>query len=262
MTNTQRVGAWLSNDGALLVPDPSNLYRYVGNSPTNFTDSSGLAKDPPVSAKPQSNDYVFADEYICAKIINRKSKTIATAINRLIELRDEAKKPESLITLNVYYVVNPMSVAEFAEHTVSKAGVKSISYYLGHGAGADTVDKDTLARVTKAFGGLKNDDMRLFGMNSCFPGPYNGTIPKMNQIMGMGNDEGEIKDILFFQRFANEVGTIYNAAMASVQKKEKVEINLYFGEELKRVEDKDKYPLLKDGGAKYHFANWEKIPIN
>jgi RHS repeat-associated protein len=34
-------GRWLSEDPIGFAGDPSNLYRYVGNSPTNGTDPSG-----------------------------------------------------------------------------------------------------------------------------------------------------------------------------------------------------------------------------
>ncbi len=43
MINIQRLGSWISEEGEVIAPDPTNLYRYVGNSPTNFTDPSGLA---------------------------------------------------------------------------------------------------------------------------------------------------------------------------------------------------------------------------
>ncbi len=35
-------GRWISEDPIGFAGDPSNLYRYVGNSPTNAIDSSGL----------------------------------------------------------------------------------------------------------------------------------------------------------------------------------------------------------------------------
>ena len=40
-----QVGRWLSEDPSGLGPDP-NKYRYVHNSPTNFTDPSGLYGEP------------------------------------------------------------------------------------------------------------------------------------------------------------------------------------------------------------------------
>lgn len=44
MINTnRRVGKWVSQDGEVGAPDPTNPYRYVGNAPTNATDPSGLA---------------------------------------------------------------------------------------------------------------------------------------------------------------------------------------------------------------------------
>lgn len=47
MTNNNRIGYWVGDDGEVSRPDPSNLYRYVGNSPTNFVDLSGLAQRKP-----------------------------------------------------------------------------------------------------------------------------------------------------------------------------------------------------------------------
>jgi RHS repeat-associated protein len=52
-------GRWLSEDPIGFASDPSNLYRYVGNSPTNFRDPSGLIGPqepwnwPPGEPKPQ-----------------------------------------------------------------------------------------------------------------------------------------------------------------------------------------------------------------
>lgn len=46
------IGRWLSQDPTGLEPDV-NPYRYVGNSPTNATDPSGLQQaDPPVKLPP------------------------------------------------------------------------------------------------------------------------------------------------------------------------------------------------------------------
>ena len=42
MIATNRIGMWISDDGEIGTPDPSNLYRYVGNNPTNRTDPTGL----------------------------------------------------------------------------------------------------------------------------------------------------------------------------------------------------------------------------
>jgi len=39
-------GTWTSQDPIGFAGDPSNLYRYVGNSPVEFTDSSGLWISP------------------------------------------------------------------------------------------------------------------------------------------------------------------------------------------------------------------------
>lgn len=47
------VGRWLSEDPSGLKPDV-NPYRYVGNSPTNYTDPSGLSKKASGSVKPRN----------------------------------------------------------------------------------------------------------------------------------------------------------------------------------------------------------------
>jgi uncharacterized protein RhaS with RHS repeats len=54
MTYDPTVGRWLSEDPIGFEGEDPNLYRYVGNSPTNFTDPSGLQAAPrkPPSSKP------------------------------------------------------------------------------------------------------------------------------------------------------------------------------------------------------------------
>jgi len=41
------IGVWISDDGEVGAPDPRNLYRYVGNNPTNEVDPSGLSGEKP-----------------------------------------------------------------------------------------------------------------------------------------------------------------------------------------------------------------------
>jgi RHS repeat-associated protein len=41
------VGRWLSEDPSGLAGGDDNLYRYCGNGPTDGTDPSGLADQPP-----------------------------------------------------------------------------------------------------------------------------------------------------------------------------------------------------------------------
>jgi hypothetical protein len=55
MINNERVGWWLGDDGELLRPDPSNLYRFVGNDPTNCTDPTGLGEQPKKAAVPNTD---------------------------------------------------------------------------------------------------------------------------------------------------------------------------------------------------------------
>src|SRR5258708_927019 len=44
MISSNRSGVWINEDGVVGTPDPSNLYRYVGNNPTNATDPTGLQR--------------------------------------------------------------------------------------------------------------------------------------------------------------------------------------------------------------------------
>ncbi|MBX9627173.1 MAG: RHS repeat-associated core domain-containing protein, partial [Gemmataceae bacterium] len=43
------VGRWLQPDPIGFAGGDPNLYRYVGNSPTNFVDPSGLSGEPPLA---------------------------------------------------------------------------------------------------------------------------------------------------------------------------------------------------------------------
>ncbi len=57
MVNTERIGKWLAADGTVIVPDPTNLHRYVMDAPTDGTDPSGLgeaAKENHLGPKPQA----------------------------------------------------------------------------------------------------------------------------------------------------------------------------------------------------------------
>jgi hypothetical protein len=47
-----RVGRWLSEDPLGFTAGDANVYRYVLNSPTNFTDPSGLFSLPPIRRPP------------------------------------------------------------------------------------------------------------------------------------------------------------------------------------------------------------------
>lgn len=58
-----KIGRWLSEDPAGLTVD-ANPYRYVGNSPTNYTDPSGMQEYVPTQqAVPSrtSGDWHFRD---------------------------------------------------------------------------------------------------------------------------------------------------------------------------------------------------------
>jgi RHS repeat-associated protein len=46
------IGRWLSEDPIGFAGDSSNLYRYAGNSPTNYGDPSGLEDDPIIIIAP------------------------------------------------------------------------------------------------------------------------------------------------------------------------------------------------------------------
>jgi hypothetical protein len=95
------------------------------------------------------------------------------------------------------------------------------------------------------------------------PGPYNGAIPLKNRLitwkypkLTKGTEDGSISEADQLVRFFIDVENIYKAAKASLAKKEKVEINLYFGEEGSRADLLTDYPELK--GTNYRFATWQK----
>ncbi len=55
MTNPT-IGVWLSEDGSIGAPDPSNPRRYVGNNPTNLVDPTGLAAQKPTQTFEPTED--------------------------------------------------------------------------------------------------------------------------------------------------------------------------------------------------------------
>jgi hypothetical protein len=59
------IGVWLSDDGTVGKPDPTNMYRYVGNNPTNRVDPSGLAAaDPDAKFRKDAQDNGVPDDVI------------------------------------------------------------------------------------------------------------------------------------------------------------------------------------------------------
>jgi hypothetical protein len=37
------LGIWIADDGTVGTPDPTNLYRFVGDNPVNAVDPTGLS---------------------------------------------------------------------------------------------------------------------------------------------------------------------------------------------------------------------------
>jgi uncharacterized protein RhaS with RHS repeats len=68
------VGRWFQEDPLGVDVDP-NLYRYVGNSPTNFTDPSGMVKVGGIIGRAQVREwrkktpYLLQDGSVAREII-------------------------------------------------------------------------------------------------------------------------------------------------------------------------------------------------
>ncbi|HYV38361.1 MAG TPA: Calx-beta domain-containing protein, partial [Gemmataceae bacterium] len=138
-----------------------------------------------VSNTPQGKDLVFADEVMYAHAIktNAFKRTYKESINELIHVRD-AK--ESKITLRIWYVGVAGGPAEFAKHAVDNAADKSTSYFGGHGTGNKKVSETVRLAAKKAFDAKPRPDTAKFGLNCCFPNPYNLTVPEKNRLKDMG----------------------------------------------------------------------------
>lgn len=64
MSYDPRIGRWTSEDPIAFEGGDANLYRYVGNSPTNYTDPTGLlAKEPRVEDSPNQRPWIILPVY-------------------------------------------------------------------------------------------------------------------------------------------------------------------------------------------------------
>src|SRR5260370_29145403 len=68
ITTNRRPGKWITEDGNVVTADPSNLYRYVGNHPTNATDPTVLY---------ETDIHFYMTYYLAAAVgLNKDAATI------------------------------------------------------------------------------------------------------------------------------------------------------------------------------------------
>lgn len=184
----------------------------------------------------------------------------------MVELREMAKT-NKLLTLNVYYVNGAGGPGAWAEHAVKNSSENSINYFYGHGTAlvSGRVDPATVAKVKAAFKDVAATDKRKFLFNGCYPAQYNGAIKENVQVkqkyskLVMGSETGTISEADAFTRFYVDANFIYQSVKSSLEKKQPIAVNLYFGQEGDRGELEKKYPRMKDIGEKYRFANWTEF---
>lgn len=78
MTNTG-VGVWLGEDGKVRKVEP-NLYRYVGNSPTNATDPSGMVAVPTVGNELTAPSGLFSTNCSRRPLRHRRLRRLHAAL--------------------------------------------------------------------------------------------------------------------------------------------------------------------------------------
>jgi len=171
------IGFWLSEDGEFVKPDPSNLYRYVGNDPTNLTDATGLSPNccssyisgGQVSRIPHA--YLQDDEKVIKAFLKRRIEISETLRNltlaqrkQLKELADAAKKKrdDPLPLKELYFTKGRLEILEkdapefvkliLRKDLISKKGVDDI---LSFSDKMSKLDADLRAQLKKDAGILR-----------------------------------------------------------------------------------------------------------
>jgi RHS repeat-associated protein len=192
--------------GRFLQRDPleslirPNLYEYVLDRPTRYTDPDGLD----VTEQPDPN-YFYDDElYKVGSLLYKKLAEFKDPDDKAKEtlkrggvfnsVVDDLKglKDKPCPTIKVFYVTGPDKVAQFAENAAKDNKDCTVSLYFGHGEGdpKDTskASPRSVKAVKDALGGKNvpqgdNGSCRApkYGTYSCYGGTYNSEISKDNQ---------------------------------------------------------------------------------
>jgi hypothetical protein len=259
-------GQWTTEDPWGLKAGDANFRRYAGNNGANSTDPSGLEEKDEVSKTPQSDTIIYSDELIYFGGPFRRIQAYRDAINTLLEIHDEAKKPNSLIKLNIYYVTGTKQSVNMAKHVAQKASENSINYFYGHGTNVG----DAFREIQDNLKGIKEKTSILVGMNCCYPGPTNNSIPVKNKLivweyekLQMGTEDGTISEADALLRFFKDIQEIHKRVKMALEKKIALEVNIYFGSDVARAKllmdpnaSNPKKAALKE--TKGRFEYWEK----
>ncbi len=223
---------WTSQDPLGFDSGDANLFRYVDNRPTNALDPFGLDV---ISEKDAPKDVVFSDEvlwqsrlpsivYISPEDKEKNQK----AVKAMMDWRDLKNK---CYELNVYYVTDDNNgPVQFLSDAVKK-GAGSINLFFGHGSGFDVTYK---MQVPATPGG---QDPPLFGIASCYASQFNGLIPEANLIANAPTNKFKIKVGEYLTYASPMILEADRIIRDRIKNQRKVQLNLYFGEFEKRVQD-------------------------
>lgn len=288
-----RIGRWLEEDPTGFEAGDSNLDRYVRNNPTNKVDPSGL--DPESDRQRQLQQRMFGvpvdrDAPTAEKIYSEKDAPIGLRFfdeGYWLVIRDQMSgKPGTIVDLdpkkniakenaaakammewrdlkgiefNVYYVGNSDSGPQKFLETAAKNGYGSINLFFGHGNGKSDFN---LAKELEKLKNPGNAPAPLFGIGACYATLYNREIPKGNRIPNLPENDGVVINAHAPVEDTPMIDAADKIIRERLQKGEKIQVNLYFGEMAMNTYDLDpktfKFKAWATHPDRYKDWKWTK----